>query len=422
MHSVVSWLVALFLGMAAFQSLFAVWFALRMKAVRPYAPSASKGSAEGSSPQHVSILMALRGADPCLKETLQGLVDMDYPSFDLRIIVDSRHDPAWKIVEEFVQESGAKNVLASSIGERRTTCGLQCTAFSQAVRELPSETDIVMTVDGDIRAHKTLLSSLVAPFENPKIGLTFGNRWFTPADLRWGSWVRYLWNSAAVVPMYLFGIPWGGCFAIRKSSLLESGLADAWTKVMVHDAPAKSLLAKIGQEVAFVPSLMIGNSDSCSLQFSHDFLKRQMLWTRLYHPNFAPVLIHALVTSAMTAILIALGLIGLVFGDLSIWIIAWGGLLSYLIWLTMLVALIEHSVRHVFAIRSSELYRYTMLSWVRMPVAILVTQAVYCSAILLATLRNDVLWRGIRYRIKSAYDVERLNDVVFEQKMDGDSL
>ena len=63
----------------------------------------------------VSVLMPVRGADPHLAATIRGVLDQDYPDFDLRIIVDSRDDPAWNVVTEFLQEAGADNVHLSEL-------------------------------------------------------------------------------------------------------------------------------------------------------------------------------------------------------------------------------------------------------------------------------------------------------------------
>ena len=124
----------------------------------------------------------------------------------------------------------------------------------QAAKNLDDACEAVVIIDGDVVVHSTWLQELVAPLLNPQIGAAYGNRWFLPPTANWGSLVRYLWNVAAVVPMQVFGIPWGGSFAIRKSALYESGLFDRWSQSIVHDAPAKALLKNIGLRVQFVPT------------------------------------------------------------------------------------------------------------------------------------------------------------------------
>lgn len=406
-------LFCLLLAMAAFQAVFALWFAGLLFRTRP-----ARGRDEELP--HVSILLPLRGADPGLANSVARLLRQDYPRFDLRIIVDSEQDPAWDVVRRAAESLGAENVNISAIRQRHTTCSLQCSALSQAVSDLDDKCEVVVTVDGDLAAHSSCLRELVTPLLDDRIGLTFGNRWFMPPDAGWGSWVRYLWNAAAVVPMYVFGIPWGGCFAIRRAALLESGLAESWRRVMVHDAPAKGLLRRDGWRVRFVPSLMMINRDRCSLSFAHDFIKRQMLWTRLYHPNFGPVLLHAVATSLVFGMAIILASIGLANGDFWLTVWAGGGFAAYLGAMLLLMAVLESAVRQVLKRRGEAATRYRLAALCRLPVAIPLTQLVYLSAILLATFRREVTWRGVRYAIRAPFDVAVLSDQPFEVAADHD--
>ena len=57
------------------------------------------------------------------------------------------------------------------------------------------------------------------------MGVASGNRWYMPAEATAGSLVRYLWNAAAVVQMYWYGIAWGGSLAFKTKLLREAGLA-----------------------------------------------------------------------------------------------------------------------------------------------------------------------------------------------------
>src|SRR5438270_8433287 len=50
----------------------------------------------------VVVLLPIRGADPSLAGCLRGLLNQDYPRYDIRIIVDSLKDPAWKLVHQML--------------------------------------------------------------------------------------------------------------------------------------------------------------------------------------------------------------------------------------------------------------------------------------------------------------------------------
>ncbi len=145
------------------------------------------------------------------------------------------------------------------------------------VAGLDESREVVALIDSDVVPHSRWLRELVAPLRQPRVGAAFGNRWYMPRYGDWGSVVRYLWNAAAVVPMWLCSIPWAGTFAIRTKVLRDCGLLKKWSLVMAEDAPAKQALEDQGLRLRFVPSLMMVNREDCTLAFGLDFIKRQPL-------------------------------------------------------------------------------------------------------------------------------------------------
>ena len=357
-----------------------------------------------------AILLPLRGADARLEDTLRRLIRQDHPNYTVRVVVDNPTDPAFEVATRVAREPGGERLLVATIKQRRTTCGLQCSALFEAAAQLENSVVDVATIDGDVVVHTTWLRELVAPLRDPSIGASFGNRWFTPQDGGWGSIVRYLWNAAAIVPMWIFGIPWGGTFAIKKKWLMETGLMDQWKRVMVHDAPVPYLLQRKGLKVKFVPSLMMPIGEACELGFCFQFLKRQMLWTRMYHPNFAAVLMHAVMTSALAiAILIAVCW-AMVVGKwiAAVWLV--GSCLAYLVAMIVLLGMIDRAVMTVIARRGDEQIRYRRLGWLQLLIAIPLTQFVYTLATMAAKFARNVKWRGVTYVMRTPYDVELVED------------
>ena len=76
---------------------------------------------------------------------------------------------------------------------------------------------MVALLDADTIPHRTWLRELVAPLADPRVGAATGNRWYMPAEAGWAGLVRYLWNAAAVVQMYCYGIAWGGTLALKRA-------------------------------------------------------------------------------------------------------------------------------------------------------------------------------------------------------------
>jgi len=358
-----------------------------------------------------AVLVPLRGADPKLRETLVGLLRQDYPAFEIHVVVDNPDDPAWQIASEVARQYQATNMRLGWIEHRRESCGLQCSALVEAMEHVSDDCQIIVGIDGDVLTHSTWLRELVAPFRDARIGVTHGNRWFMPEKKNWGGLVRYLWNAAALPPMHFFGIPWGGTVAIRASALRDSGLLDNWSRAIVHDAPAKKAIRKLHLKVHFVPSLMMTIRENCDLAFAHDFIKRQMMWTRIYHPNWGPVFLHALATSGLLIAAILVVVFGIATRDATM--IAWagGGLAGYLGCLLILLAVMEAGVRRSIARRGEPTRWLTWGAILRLPAAILLTTFVYLSAVLLANFRQRVTWRGVTYHVRGPFDVVMERDV-----------
>jgi hypothetical protein len=388
---------------AMIQGVFALVFT-RHLIYSPVAPLA-----EEHCPQ-AAILLPLRGADARLEDTLRRLIRQDHPNYSVRVIVDNPTDPAFEVATRVAQEPGGERLRIATIQKRRTTCGLQCSALFEAAEQLEGTVVDVATIDGDVVVHPSWLRELVAPLHDPSIGAAFGNRWFTPQAGEWGSVVRYLWNAAAIVPMWIFGIPWGGTFAIKKKWLIETGLMDQWKKVMVHDAPVPYLLQQKGLKVQFVPSLMMPIGEACELSFCFQFLKRQMLWTRMYHPNFAAVLLHAVITSALAIAILIVGCWSLVVSEWRAAGWLFGSCVAYLVAMVFLLGIVDRAVMTVIRRRGDEQTEYRPVSWLRLFVAIPITQLVYTFATISASLASRVTWRGVTYVMRTPYDVQLVDD------------
>ena len=236
-----------------------------------------------------------------------------------------------------------------------------------------------------------------------------------PHHGHWGSLVRYLWNVAAVIPMWLCNIPWGGTLAVRARLLRECGLADKWTRTAVEDAPLRRALAERGLRLRFVPSLMMVNREDCTLPCSLDFVTRQLTWTRLYHPNWLVIVVHAASTTAVLAASLLTILGGWATGNAPAAAWAAAGFGFYLAAMIILTGVLESSVRHVARARGASVGWLTAGVLVRLPAAILITQAIHTLAVFAATVKRYVTWRGVRYHINGPWDIRLLENRPLER-------
>ena len=362
-----------------------------------------------------AILLSLRGADPYLVSGLRCLLSQDYPDYELHVVVDHREDPAWDAVEQVTAELGTASVHIAPLRTPSDTCSLKCSSLLQLLEGVDESVEVLVQADADLVSHSGWLRDLISPLvAGEGIGATFGNRWFMPRSGHWGSVVRYIWNAAAVIPMYVNSIPWGGTFAIRASVLKKAGLAEKWSKAVVEDAPVRTALQQEQLKLKFVPTLMMVNREDCGLAFALDFIKRQLTWTRLYHPRWGLLVWHAAIGTLLLFAAVAMIPCCLMVGrqDLAVWMTA--GLAAYGVVLLALVAMLELGVRHVVRARGESVGPLLHPMLLKILPGILLTQVVHAIATAMAVFRRRVAWRGVTYHIRGPWDVQMLDYRPFE--------
>src|SRR5262245_14917061 len=204
--------IVIFTALAA-AALLPLWWSWRF--VSLYLVRRESSATVGELPP-AAVILALRGADPSLIDCLNGLLRQVYPRYVVRIVIDSREDPAWNVVHDILAQHppGQLDVQVSVLENRHESCGLKVSAQLQAIAGLDPSIEVVALIDGDVTPGPGWLRSLAAPLADPHVGAACGVRWYAPADTRLGSLVRNLWNAAACTQMAAYRIPWGGSLAL----------------------------------------------------------------------------------------------------------------------------------------------------------------------------------------------------------------
>ena len=399
--------VGLFVIMAAYQAYFVARCARLIERYRP--------SPTNESLPHVAVLIGMRGADPFLAQSLRNIANQEYPSFEVHFVVDSYEDPAWDVVQQVVRECDQSH-LHVQVYEHRADCGpVNCTNSKvvQAARRLSDDVEVIAMADADLMAHPTWLQELVVPLvEDDGIGATFGNRWYVPPDARWGTLVRYMWGATAFVGMNVLGIPWGGCYAIRMSTVRRGDLIDQWAKIVALDCATPRLLAPQRLRVAFVPSLVMANREGCSLPFAANFIRRQLTWARLYHPRWAAVVLQAAATFAALTSSAAVGVYGFATGDallLSLCVLAW---LMFLVPRLLFLSRLENVVQAALQRQGTDARPMRLRNLLKLVLSGPLCHFVHFSSLLLATFVRRVLWRGIVLEVRGPFDIRAVETQV----------
>ncbi|MDZ7958055.1 MAG: glycosyltransferase family 2 protein [Aulosira sp. DedQUE10] len=352
-----------------------------------------------------AIILCLRGVDPYLRQCLRALLKQNYPSYDLKVVVDHQEDPAWNIAIDTIQELGAVNVEISFLRTINNNCSLKCSSVVQAVSELDDSYKVVALVDSHTVVHRNWLRELVNPLSHPKVGATTGNCWYLPIGKHWWSLVPYIANVSLVIQMYLFGIPWGGTLAIKTEVIQQTGLLDKWSRALCEDIMIRSVLGKHGMRVKFVPSLLMLNLEECDLPSLRDHIERQLIFSRLYHPQPSAI-IGDTISSILQPTLVLMCLLWALFTwqwDNFVFLLAC--YTSYTVGLLWLMLILEHGVQQIIRDRNQRPTPISFTTIIKLLIGIPLTQWLYGLGMLSSLRMSTVNWRGINYRISGPWKI-----------------
>jgi glycosyltransferase involved in cell wall biosynthesis len=358
-----------------------------------YPPRTRAASKDHEWPR-VAVVLPTRGADLSLAHCLESLLDQDYPSYDIRIVVDSEVDPAWEIIRGVLARRPSANVKVALLEQRRETCSLKVSALLQALAGLDESCQAVALIDADVVAHPQWLRDLLAPMCDPKVGATSGVRWYISDSPKWGSLVRMAWGAAAATQMVAFGIPWGGSMAFRADLLRRSNLLEKWALCLCEDVLLEGVLREQSLRLDFVLTATMVNCESIDLVRCFWFLRRQLISVRLYHSRWPLVL--AFGVGMPLAIIFAVNVIAAL-STVEYWgavavagvlALCLTGLFSGTLW-------IDGALRGMARVRGETLPR---LPW-KTILAVPLMQLVSLAALLSAAFARRVEWRGATYEL-----------------------
>ena len=362
-----------------------------------------------------AVILTLRGADPFLERCVRGVLVQNYPSYNVHFVVDHPGDSALPVVQKIVQEANASNVEFLVVSEHFETCTLKCNSLIHAVESLDESYEVVAFLDADVNPHSNWLRDLVEPLSDSRFGAATGQRWYIPEQVNSGSLVRYLWNAAAIVQMYLYGMVWGGSFALHRRVFREGKLCDAWKHAFTDDMSIVPSLRSISTKAAFVPSLFMINRETCTLPSFHRWVKRQLLCAKLHHPAWNAVVVQAILITLPLVAAFVLLILSLCLGDYPASAWSFGALLLYWAGVFGTLPIMERGIRNKLRERNEPLKPWTFGTIWRTLVAIPLTQCVYISALFWLHFMKRVEWRGVWYEIGKDKTVKMIEYIPYAE-------
>lgn len=360
----------------------------------------SQDSPHGVALPKSAVILALRGPDPQLQDTLHALMSQDYPDFHLYIVVDHELDPVLKDVIAVQDSSDRKRISVSVLQNPSRSCSLKCSSLIQAVNELSSDIEIFAFIDGDAVPHRTWLRELVSPLVRGEADVAGGNRWYLPPNAGPGSMARYFWNAAYLTGMWAQGAPWAGTMAFRKETIQRIGLLEAWSKAMSVDATLHRCMREHGLRFKLVESLIMPNREEISVSEFHRWVTRQMSIIRYSASStvrMAEIQVGILLVLHM--LLPGVAVAAFAAGEAALGLASVGALAGYWLFCSLRMILIERSMRASFRRRGEPTKWMTAGSLLMWYPGVIITHYVIGTGVLRALRLRQVDWRGISYKL-----------------------
>lgn len=169
----------------------------------------------------VSVIVSAYGEEENIGRTLESLLDLDYPAFEVIVVNDGSPDATAEVVAPFT-DTGIVRLLDKKMNEGKAM------AVNDAIPVARGE--IVVVIDADIRVSPGLLNALVPHFLYARVGAVTGNPRVSDRDtllralqtLEFSSIIsvqrraQRIWGRVLTVS--------GAVAAFRRSALLDAGL------------------------------------------------------------------------------------------------------------------------------------------------------------------------------------------------------
>jgi hypothetical protein len=357
-----------------------------------------------------AALLCLRGSDPFLDECLAHLARQDYPDYELWIVLDSPSDPARAVAERWRDLAPADRIRITYLDGISTHTSLKCNALVRGIAQLDESVQVVVLADADTVAYPGWLRNMVAPLVASDIGAVTGSRWYDPASPCWGSVIRFVYNAYSLVPMYLIGAVWPGSLALDRRVFGHPAFIRRLLRAPCEDDVVLLTLREAGLKLLNTPDCIMLNREECDLRGCFDFVRRQLLWTRLSNRSWPSLLAGTVCAVAWLVGGIALAAFALATGRPAVSV-------PMLICLSAIWAANAALLGGLHRTVSSRIVRTAGLppaaisrpTALRLAVGLLLLIPFYAAAALGAALVRRVRWRGVSYVVREARFIELEN-------------
>ncbi len=355
-----------------------------------------------------SVVAPVKGIDPDFQATLRGLLAQHYGApYELLFVVEDERDPAFAAIHAAHTEAVTSGTCRAShveviVAGLCVDRGQKVHNQTEALKRAAADVEIFAFVDSDGRPDPDWLASLVEPLARDDVGVATGFRWYVPIRGGFASSMASLWNAMAVT---LIGgerraFAWGGAMAMRRETFARAKVDEHWRGSVSDDGAVSMAVKRAGLGIAFVPKCLVPSLHDFTLASLWEFVVRQYVVLRVYTPHLHRL---ALISMMLSVTGFAGGVVMSVAGIVAhspVWIVIALTALVYV--LNVALGAVRYAnARAALPAHGDALAKTRGVYLFAGPLA----WGLNLAALAASSVRRTLVWRGIRYELRTAHDL-----------------
>ena len=271
----------------------------------------------------ITVLKPLYGAEPGLYENLRSFAEQDYPQVQIVLGVHRESDGAVPAARAMIADLPDKDIVLA-VEERVSGSNAKVSNLENLLRR--ARHDVLVIADSDMRVRPHYLAAVVAPLEDPAVGLVTCLYTGTGSGGLWSD-LGALHINFGFLPSALLGaaLGWGGgCFgatiALRREILERIGGLARLRDELADDHAIGAAVRALGLEIHLSRYLIEDRVCEPSLA---DLWRHERRWARTSR-SLAPigfagsVITHPVPIAALAALATGFSLTGSIFLVISL--------------------------------------------------------------------------------------------------------
>ena len=358
------------------------------------------GAAVVGSPPRACTIVPVSGSGPRIEACLESVLSQDYPDYEVLFVTRSPDEEAAALVRRVLEKrpAGSSPVCRHIVAGPASSCGQKNHNLLAGIRAAARDREVFVFLDAARPAPPFWLKSLTGPIARGEAAVTTGYHHVLPGD---GGIAA---TGHAVVVLFLNCIqetgwltqPWGGNTAISRKAFEDLEVGAIWERNVVDDVSLGAILARVGQKAKYVGEAQLAVPiEGETLKSWCRWLTRQVLYLKFCLPGtWIPA--GFLILLCATLILVA----GVRITAGSTGVLPAGTILPDILFLSLLTIT-------AWTMRASHPRPGPPFKWLAASFAAVFVSA-FCAVRTFFT--DEILWRGIRYKVSTGGRVTGLSD------------